>query len=72
MYLDIRISTKKNGEKVPNAVLRKSIKKDGKVSHKDFGYLSGLPLETLYAIRDAMKSSLLLAKNNSKTVKKNP
>ena len=68
MYLDIRFSTRKSGEKIPTAVLRKSIKKDGKVSHEDFGYLSGLPLDTLYAIRDVLKSSYLSAKKNNKNV----
>jgi len=66
MYLDIRFSTRKSGEKIPNAVLRKSIKKNGKVSHEDFGYLSGLPLDTLYAIRDVLKLSYLSTKNTNK------
>lgn len=67
MYLEIRFSTKKSGEKVPSAILRKSIRKDGKVSHEDFGYLSGLPLETLHAIRDVVKSNHLSAKKNLTT-----
>jgi len=56
MYLDIRFSTNKNGEKIPNAVLRKSIRKNGKVTHQDFGYMSGLSLTTLQAIRNAIKA----------------
>ena len=55
MYLDIRFSTNKKGEKIPSAVLRKSIRKDGKVTHQDFGYISGLSLATLQAIRDVIK-----------------
>lgn len=66
MYLDIRFTTHKDGTKVPNAVLRKSVKKNGKVAHVDFGYLSGLPIETLYAIRDVLKSSNLSKKSNEK------
>lgn len=57
MYLDIRVSTKKNGEKIAKGVLRKSIRKNGKVLHEDFGYLSGLTLDTLYSIRDVIKLS---------------
>jgi hypothetical protein len=64
MYLNIRFSTHKNGDKVPTAVLRKSIRKNGKITHQYYGYLSGLPLETLYVVRDAIKSSLLSIKNN--------
>ena len=56
MYLDIRFSTNKNGEKTPNAVLRKSVRINGKVTHKDFGYMSGLSLATLHAIRDVIKA----------------
>jgi len=62
MYLDIRFSTNKNGEKIPNAVLRKSVRKNGKVTHQDFGYFSGLSLTTLHAIRDVIK-----LENKSKT-----
>ena len=65
MYLDIRFSTRKSGEKVPTAVLRKSIRKNGKVSHEDFGYLSGLPLDTLYAIRDVIKLNNSSAKKDA-------
>jgi len=68
MYLDIRFSTKKNGEKVPTAVLRKSIKKNGKVTHEDFGYLSALPLDTLHAIRNVIKSSNLSAKKKTENL----
>lgn len=67
MYLEIRFSTKKSGEKIPFAILRKSIRKDGKVYHEDFGHLSGLPLETLHAIRDVVKSSLVSEKKNITT-----
>ncbi len=66
MYLDIRFTAHKNGTKAPIAVLRKSVRKDGKVTHVDFGYLSGLPIETLYAIRDVLKSSNLSKKSNEK------
>lgn len=55
MYLDIRFSTHKNGEKIPTAILRKSVRKNGKVTHQDFGYLSGLSLTTFHAIRDIIK-----------------
>lgn len=55
MYLDIRFSTNKNGEKIPTAILRKSVRKNGKVTHQDFGYMSGLSLSTLQAIRDVIK-----------------
>ena len=55
MYLDIRFSTHKNGEKIPTAILRKSVRKNGKVTHQDFGYISGLSLPTLHAIRDVIK-----------------
>ena len=68
MYLDIRFSTRKSGEKIPTAVLRKSIRKNGKVSHEDFGYLSGLALETLYAIRDVVKASKPLSSKPNKDV----
>jgi hypothetical protein len=68
MYLEIRFSARKSGEKIPIAVLRKSIRRNGKVSHEDLGYLSGLPLDTLYAIRDVIKSSNLTTKNNKKNL----
>jgi len=55
MYLEIRFSTRKNGEKIPTAILRKSVRKNGKVTHQDFGYISGLSLTTLQAIRDVIK-----------------
>ena len=69
MYLDIRFSTNKNGEKIPNAVLRKSVRKNGKVTHQDFGYMSGLSLPTLHAIRDAIKleNKSILKKTKNQT-----
>lgn len=67
MYLDIRFSTHKNGEKIPTAVLRKSVRKNGKVTHQDFGYIRGLSLTTLHAIRDVIKlENLPKSKKNEK------
>lgn len=63
MFLDIRFNTRKNGEKVPFSLLRKSIRKNGKVTHKDFGYLSGLSENTLYAIRDLIRFDQSSQKN---------
>jgi len=71
MYLDIRFTTQKNGDKTAIAVLRKSIRKNGKVSHEDFGYLSGLPIETLHAIRDVLKSSSLSSMKIIKNIENN-
>ena len=70
MYLDIRFSTHKNGDKIPTAVLRKSVKKNGRVTHEDSGYLSGLSLETLHAIRDVIKAGQLASKSACKQASK--
>jgi len=64
MYLEIRYYGRKNGEKVPTAVLRKCERKNGKVIHKDIGYLSGLSIDTLYAIRELIKIDNLSEKKN--------